>query len=79
MVEGVSHSSGVVSTPDFGSQDPGFESLYKRNSAHDCMALHCTEPNIITLPSSLYDLNNVERDVTHQTIIILIVHELTLH
>ena len=32
-------------------------------TAHDCMALH------ISLPSSLYDLNNVERDVKHQTII----------
>ena len=24
------------------------------NSAHDCMVLHCTEPFIITLPSSQY-------------------------
>ena len=41
-----------------------------RNSAYDCIALHCTEPFIITLPSSQYDLNNVERDVKHQTTII---------
>ena len=33
---------------------------------HDCMALHCTEPFIILLPSSPYDLNNVERDIRHQ-------------
>ena len=37
----------------------------------DCMALHYTEPFIITFPSQ-YDLNDVERDVKHQTIIILI-------
>ena len=30
------------------------------------MALHCTEHFIITLSSSLYDLNNVETDVKHQ-------------
>ena len=34
----------------------------------DCMALHCTESFISGLPSSLIDLNNVERDVKHQTI-----------
>ena len=27
---------------------------------------HCTEPFIITLPSSRYDLHNVKRDVKHQ-------------
>ena len=32
------------------------------NSAHDCMALYCTEPFIIILPSSRCDLNNVEKD-----------------
>ena len=40
-----------------------------RISAHDCMALHCTEHFIIILPSTRYD-NNVERDVKHLTIII---------
>ena len=30
--------------------------------------LYFTEPFIITLPSSGYDLNNVERDVNHQII-----------
>ena len=34
------------------------------------MACHCTEPVIVILPSSQYDLNNVECDVKHQTIII---------
>ena len=28
-------------------------------------AFNCSEPYIITLPSSQYDLNNVERDVKH--------------
>ena len=36
---------------------------------YDCMVLHCTEPFIMT-PSSQNDLNNVERDVTHQIITI---------
>ena len=30
------------------------------------MVLRCSQPFIIILPSSPYDLNNVERDVTHQ-------------
>ena len=33
------------------------------------LMLHCIEPVIIILPSSQYDLNNVERDVKHQIII----------
>ena len=37
------------------------------------MALHCTEPFVIICPSSRYDLNNVERDIKHQIIIINIV------
>ena len=45
-----------------GSQVPRFEPQ-RRNTAHDCKALHCTEPFIVTLPSSPYDLNSVERDV----------------
>ena len=31
--------------------------------------IHCTEPSIITLSSSQYDLNDVELDVIHKTII----------
>ena len=54
-----------------GSRGPGFESCWRWNSSDDFMTLHCTEPFIITLPSSRYDLNNVERDVKHQTIIII--------
>ena len=34
------------------------------------MALHCAELFIITLPSSRYGLNNVQRDTEHQIIII---------
>ena len=36
-----------------------------------CIMLYCTEPFIITLPSSQYDLSNVERDVKHQIVITL--------
>ena len=35
-----------------------------------CFHNDCTEPFVITLPSSLYDFNIVERDVKHQIIII---------
>ena len=31
------------------------------------------QPSIIILPSSQYDLNNVEKDVKHQIIIIIII------
>ena len=60
----------MISAADLGSQGPSFESHWRRqNSAHDCMALHCTEPFIITLPLSRHGLNNVARDVKHQIII----------
>ena len=39
------------------------------NSAHNCVVINCTEPLIIFLPSSQYDLSNVVRDVKHQIII----------
>ena len=32
------------------------------------IVLHCIEPFIITLSSSRYDLNDVDRDVKHQII-----------
>ena len=54
----------VVSIPDFEPQGPRLESWWKQNSTHNCMALHCTEPFIITPPLSPYDLNNVERSKT---------------
>ena len=54
--------SQVLNASDFASQGPGFESCCRQNSAHDCMALHDTEPFIIILPLSLNDLNNVEKD-----------------
>ena len=41
-------------------------------TAHVCTAHHCTELFIVTLPSSGYDLHNVERDVICQTITIYI-------
>ena len=52
------------------SRGPRFESRWRQNSAHDCTALLCTEPYIITLPSLQCDLYNVERDIKHQIIII---------
>ena len=60
----------MVSTSNFGLQDPGFESCWRQNSAHYCMVLHCTEPFIMTLPLSQYDLNDVGRDVGHKIIIV---------
>ena len=57
---------GVVSFTGFGLQHPGFESGRNRNSAHDSIAPHYIESFIITLMLYQYDLNNVERDVTHQ-------------
>ena len=57
----------MVTAPDFRSWRHGLESRWRRNSPHDCMALHCTKPSIITLPLSQYDLKNVERDVKHKS------------
>ena len=48
------------------------ESLWRRNSPYDCTVLLCTEPFSVTLSSFQYDLNNVERDVKHQIVIIII-------
>ena len=68
----VKHSGGrVISAPNFGSQHPRFESHWRQNSSHDYTALDCAEPFFITLPLSRYDLNNVERDVKNQIIIIM--------
>ena len=66
----------MVNAPNFDSQGFGFKSYWRQNSAHGCMALLCTEPFIITLKSSRYDLNNVERDIKHQTIMCSLI---TLH
>ena len=57
----------VVSAPNFGPQGPGFESHWRQNSAHDCTVLHCTNPFIVTLPSSRYGLNNVETDIKYKS------------
>ena len=56
----------MVRVPDFGSGGLGYESCWRQNSSHDCIACGCTEPFIIILPSSQYDLSNVERDIKHQ-------------
>ena len=53
----------VVSAPELGPCSCGFEFRYRRNSARDFMMLYCTEPFNITLPTSWYDLDNVERYV----------------
>ena len=51
-----STSHQAVSSSDFRSWDPGFKSPWRQNSAHDFMALHCTELFIITHSTSQYDL-----------------------
>ena len=56
----------MVKAPNFRSHDPRFESCWRQNSAHDYMALYCTEPFIIIITSTRYDLNNVERNEKHQ-------------
>ena len=50
---------------------PHLESHWRWNSAHDCTAFHCTEPFINILPLSPYDLNNVERGIKHQLVIVI--------
>ena len=37
--------------------------MWRRNSAHDCTVLHCTEPFIVIFPSSRYNLDEIKRDV----------------
>ena len=51
----------VVSSPDFESGGPRVRILLEPGFS--------SEPFIIILPSSWYDLDNVERDVKHQIII----------
>ena len=40
---------------------------------YDCTTLCYTDPLIISPLSSQYDLNNIERDVKHQTIIVMVI------
>ena len=54
----------------FGSRGLGFESRWKWNSTRDCTTLHRTESFVISLLLSRYDLNNVERAVKDQIIIL---------
>ena len=42
----------------------------EKNSAHDCTVLYCTKRFIIIVPSSGHDLDNTEREVKSQIIII---------
>ena len=67
----------VVIAPDFGSWGLGFESRWRRNSAHDCTALYCTgpfhyHPLIVSILLKWFLLNNVEWDVKHKNIIIIV-------
>ena len=34
----------MARAPNFGSEDSGYESCWRQNSAHGCMALYCTVP-----------------------------------
>ena len=68
----------MVITPNFRSGGPRFDSHWRPNSSYDCMALHCIEPFIITCPLSQYDLCNVEKDIKHQIIIIIISDDVQL-
>ena len=54
----------------FLTSDQRFQ-VWRQNSVHDCTVLHCSEPIIITFPLSRYDIYNVDRDVKHQTFIII--------
>ena len=61
---------GVNSISDFGSQVQGLNPA--ASGIHLMTAPHfVAQPFNIALPSLQYDLNNVERDVKHQTIIIM--------
>ena len=53
--------SECVTAPYFSSLGPWFE--LRQNSAHEGTVLYSTEPFIITLPSSQYNLNTFEGDV----------------
>ena len=52
-----------------------FKSSWRQNSTHGCMALHSTEPFILTFPSRLNMTNNNETDIKHQIIIIIIIDD----
>ena len=68
----------MVSAVEFRSGAPRFKSCYRQNLARYSVGLSCTEPFIITLLLSQYDLNYVERDVKHQIIIISFSGEVAL-
>ena len=60
-------------------QASNHEILLSLNPAGGRSAHDCTEPFIIILLSSRYDLHNVERDVKHQIIVIKITYENVTH
>ena len=59
----------VVKSLAFLTSGHEFPGSLEENSGHYCSALGYIEPFINILPSSRYDLNNVERNVKHQIII----------
>ena len=60
--------SGSIRASDFGFYGLGLNPTGGRIQLMTS-ALYCTKLFIIILPSSQYDINNVERDVKHQIII----------
>ena len=62
----------VVRASNFGSGGPRFESVGSRIHLM-IVRRFIAELFIIILPSSLYDLKNVERDVNHQITIIIMI------
>ena len=61
-----------LALPTAGHEVTGWNLGWRQNSAQGFMAPHCTEPFISTFPLSLDNLNNVERDVKSNVIIIII-------
>ena len=60
----------VVSTPNWITRSL-VQIPLKVELAHDCTTLNCSEPIIVILSLSQYDINNVEGDVKHQIIVSL--------
>ena len=69
----LTHPGGkVVTASNYESQVCGFESCWRQNTAHVCVALHCTKPSNVSPLSSQYYLNSVERDIKYQILLIII-------
>ena len=65
------HDGEWLALQTFGSRGRRFESYWRCTSSHDCTSILCIEPSTVTLSLSIYDLNNVERDINHQIVIII--------